>query len=89
MKGFCPKSCYLRPSSKLFYERNAITSAVFAMWHSARAQRSDSKISYGLHLHLAGRCCKNPLNARDPAQCKSDPGITCLVSVTIYCTMFQ
>ena len=26
-----------------FYERNAITSAVFAIWHSARARPSDNK----------------------------------------------
>ena len=59
------------------------------MWHSVRAQRSDSRIFFGLHLHLAGRCCKNPLIARDPAQCKSDPEITCLVRVTIYCAIFS
>ena len=69
-----------------FYERNAITSAVFAIWHSARARPSDGKTSFGLHLYLPGRCCKNSLSARSPAQCKSGPGITCLVSITIYCT---
>ena len=44
---------------------------------------------FGLHLRLAGRCCKNPLSARNPAQCKCGRGMTCLVSVTIYCTIFQ
>ena len=67
-----------------FYERNAITSAVFAIWH--RARPSDGKTFFGLHLYLPGRCCKNSLSARGHAQCKSGPGITCLVSITIYCT---
>ena len=69
-----------------FYERNAITSAVFALWLSARARPSDGKTFFGLHLYLPGRCCKNSLSARGPAHCKSGPGITCLVSVTIYFT---
>ena len=69
-----------------FYELNTITSAVFAIWITARALPSDDRTFFGLHLYLAGRCCKNPLSARDPAQCKSGPG---LVSVTIYCTIFQ
>ena len=72
-----------------FYERNATTSAVFAIWHSARAQRSDSRTFFGLHLYLAGRCCKNPLSARGSAQCKPGPRITCFVRVTIYCTIFE
>ena len=69
-----------------FYERNAITSAVFAIWHSARARPSDGTTFFVLRLYLPGRCCKNSLSARGPAQCKSGPGITCLVSITIYCT---
>ena len=32
---------------------------------------------------------QNPLSARGPAQFKSGPEITCLVSVTIYCAIFQ
>ena len=72
-----------------FYERNAITTAVLAIWYSASAQRSDSRTFFGLHLHLAERCCKNLISARDPAQYKSSLGITCLVSVAIYCTIFQ
>ena len=67
-----------------FYERNAITSAVFAKWLSARDRPSDGKTFFGLHLYLAGRCSKNSLYCRK--QCKSSPGITCLASVTIYCT---
>ena len=46
--------------TETFYERNAITSAVFAKWHSTRAPRSDSRTFLGLHLYLAGRCCTNP-----------------------------
>ena len=34
--GFCPKSCNARPSSNLFYERNAITRVGFTICHSAR-----------------------------------------------------
>ena len=41
--------------------------------------RSDSKPFFGLYLYLAGRCCNNPQNATDPAQCKSSPGKTWLV----------
>ena len=59
------------------------------MWHSAKAPRSDRRTFFGLHLHLVGRCCKNPLSARGPAQCKFCPGITCLVNVAIYRTVFQ
>ena len=69
-----------------FYERNAITSAVFAIWLSGRARLSDGKTFFGLHLYLPGRCCKNPLSTKGPTQSKSGPGITCLVSVTIYFT---
>ena len=70
-----------------FYERNAITSAVFAIWLSARAWPSDGKTFFGFHLYLPGRCCKNSLSARGHAQCKSGPGIKfSLVSITIYCT---
>ena len=43
IKGFRPKSCYLRPSSSLFCERNAITRAGFIKWHRARAPRFDVK----------------------------------------------
>ena len=50
-----------------FYERNAITSAVFAIWHSARARASDDKTFFGLHLYLPERCCKNTLSASGPA----------------------
>ena len=49
-----------------FYERTAITIAVFAIWLSARAPPSDSRTFLGLHLYLAGRCCKNSLSARAP-----------------------
>ena len=69
-----------------FYEGNAITSAVFAIWLSGRARPSDGKTFFGLHLYLPEKCCKNSLSARGPVQCKSGPGITCLVSVTIYFT---
>ena len=41
-----------------FFERNAITSAVFALRLSARAERSDSRTVFGHYLYLAGRCCK-------------------------------
>ena len=43
----------------------------------------------GIHLYLAGSCCKNALSARGSALCKSGPEIACLVSVTIYCTIFS
>ena len=54
------------------------------MWHSASVPRSDRKTFFGLHLYFPGRCRKNPLSARGPAQCKSGPEITCLVSVMYY-----
>ena len=44
---------------------------------------------FGLHLYLAGRCCKNPLSARSLAQSKPSPGTTCLVSVTIFRAIFR
>ena len=44
------------------------------------------ELFFGLCLYLPGRCCKNFLSAKGHAQGKSGPGITCLVSVTIYCT---
>ena len=72
-----------------FYGRNEKTSAGFAIWHSARTLLSDSRTFFGLHLYLAGRCCKNFQRARGTAQCISGPGTTCLVSVTIYCTIFH
>ena len=53
------------------------------------ATASDSITLFGLHLYSAGRCYKNPLSARGPAQCKSGLGITCLVNIIIYCTIFQ
>ena len=37
IENFCHKSCYLKPSSNLFYERNAITRAGFTIWHSTRS----------------------------------------------------
>ena len=47
-----------------------------------QAPPSDSRTFFGLHLYVApGRCFKNPIIARDSAQLKSGPGITCLVSV--------
>ena len=36
IKGFCPKNCNVRHSHNFFYEHNAITSAEFTKWHSAR-----------------------------------------------------
>ena len=59
------------------------------MWHGARGPRSDSGTFFGPHLYLEERRCENPLSARGPAQCKSGPGITCLVTVTIYCSIFH
>ena len=66
-----------------FYEGNAITTAGFAIRHSATAPRSNGKNFFGLHLYLAGRCCKHPQSTRGPVQCKFGPGMTWLVSVTI------
>ena len=57
--------------------------------YQLRALRSNLKTFYGLHLHLVERCCENLQSARGPARCKSGPAITWLVSVTIYCTIFQ
>ena len=59
------------------------------MWHSAKAPCSDSRTFFGLHLSLAARCCKNLLRASGPEQSKSGSGITCLVSVTIFCIIFS
>ena len=50
---------------------------------------SDNTTFFGLHLYLTGKSFKILLSARGPAQFKSGPGLTCLVSVTIYCTIFQ
>ena len=57
--------------------------------YQLRALRSHLKTFYGLHLHLAERCCENLQSARGPARCKSGPAVTWLVSATIYCTIFQ
>ena len=48
-----------------------------------------AKTFYGLHLHLAETSCVNLQSARGPARCKSGSAIIWLVSVTIYCTIFQ
>ena len=69
-----------------FYERNAITSAVFAIWLSTRARTTGGTTFFGLHLYLPEDVAKIPYIAGGNAQCKSGPEITCLVSVTIYCT---
>ena len=82
LRGFVLKVATSGPHL-LFYERNAITRDGFTIWQSARAPRSDGKTFFGLHLYLAGTCCKNPHIARGPVQCKSGLGITRLVSVTI------
>ena len=50
---------------------------------------SNLKTFFGLHQHLAERCCKNLQSARGPARCKYGPAITWLVSVTIYYTIFN
>ena len=57
--------------------------------YQLKALRSNLETFYGLHLHLAERCCENLQSARGPARFKSGPAITWLVSVTIYCTIFQ
>ena len=41
------------------------------------------------HPCLAGRSCESLQSARGPARCNTGPAITWLVSVTIYCTIFQ
>ena len=86
MKGFCPKVPTSGPHLN-FYERNAITSAVFGS-----VPRPCPQI-VGLFLVFTyvwqEDVAKNFLSARGPAQCKSGPGITCLVSVTIYWTIFR
>ena len=53
------------------------------------APRSNRKTFFDLPPYLAERSCKNPLSARDPARCKSGPAITWLISVAIYCTIFN
>ena len=55
----------------------------------AGSARSDGETFFFLHLYLAERSCKNPQSVRGPARCKSGPAITWLVSVNIYCTIFQ
>ena len=58
--------------------------------------RSDDKTFFGLHLHLAGRCCKirqvpgAPRNV-NPTQVSRLVGVTNirLEDATIYCTIFQ
>ena len=57
--------------------------------YQLRALRSNLKTFYGLYLHLAEGCCENLQSARGPVRRKSDPAITWLVSVTIYCTIVQ
>ena len=60
------------------------------------APPSDGKTFFGLHLYLAGRCCKIPQvpgapHNVNPAQVSRLVGETntCLVGVTIYCTILQ
>ena len=52
-------------------------------------QRSDGRTFFGLHLYSAGRCYKNPISARGPAQCKYGPGMTCLAVVESSRTHFE
>ena len=77
---------------KPFCERNAITRAGSIIWHwGARgpAMRSDGTTFFGLHLYLAGRCCDNSQSTRGPVQYKFGSGMTWLVCVTIFCSIFQ
>ena len=75
IKGFYLRICLLGLSSKPFYEHNAITRAGFTIWHCARGPALRwQDFTFGLHLCLTGRCCKNLQRARGPAQCKSGPG---------------
>ena len=72
LRGFVLKVATSGPHLR-FYERNAITRAGFTIWHSARAPLSDGKTFYGLHLYLAGRCCKILPSTKGPVLCKSGP----------------
>ena len=82
LRGFVLKVATSGPHLP-FYERNAVISAGFTIWHSVRAPRSNGKTFFGLHLYLAGRFCENPQSTSGSVQYKSGPEITWLEGVII------
>ena len=91
MESFCPKRSYLRPHLAVLWTQciNQVQIYHNMTQYQLGAPSWNRKAFFSLHLHLAERCCKNLPRARGPARCKSGPAITWLVSVTIYCTIFQ
>ena len=88
IKGFCPKSCYIRPSSNLLMNVMQYPGLDLLYGTVPWVPISDGKIFFGLHLYLAGRCFENSQSAMAPRKCESGPGTTWLVGVTIYCIPF-
>ena len=90
IKSFCPKSCYLSPSSKSFSEHNAMTRAGFTIWHGARSPRAPI-----VRLFLAFTYIRQEDVAKisevpeAPSNVNPAQSTTWLVSVTIYCNKFQ
>ena len=67
----------------MFCERSAITRARFTLWHSARALSSDGKTFLISTYTWQEDVAKTPKVPEATRKCKSGPGITWLVSVTI------
>ena len=78
IKGFCTKTCNVRPSSNLFLCNNQ-----GRIYHLAQCQAPCAQMVkhlFGLLLYLAGRCCENHQSTRGPTQCKSGLSNNMLVS---------
>ena len=70
IKGFCFKSCYLKPLSNLFMNVNQQPGTDLPHGTVPGAPRSEGKTFYGLHLYLAGRCCNNLQSTRQALKSK-------------------
>ena len=89
INNFCPKSCYLGPSSNLSMNVMQQPGPDLSYGTMPEAPRLDYKAFFWSLPVFGRKRSQNPQSARGPAQCKSGPGITWLVSVTIYGTVFQ
>ena len=72
IKGFCSKSCYLRPSSNLFINVMQQSEPDLTYGTVPGAQLSDVRTFFSLLLFLA-RFYKNFQSSRGPTQSKSGP----------------
>ena len=87
--GFCLKSCYLRSLSNLLYERNAITRAGFAVWHSARGPAQMIRLFLVFTYIRQEDLHKNLQSARGPHNVNPARAVTWLVGLIMYSTIFQ